>query len=158
MLTHSACKIIRKMAALGAAAICIWGGAQSAAAQSVTEPVQAKAAPLPPTATSSLSEKELYGHVAEHVRSVVLAELSEAQRKNLAGATAAIEVKYTEKGRFEMASVTANGINKLVTTIHGKIVWKSLPTDGRLAIKQTTARMRVTIKENGAVNVKLEQI
>ena len=164
MLTNNTFTIIRKLVVFVVVGSLAWTGLTTTAAAADATMVAALAparAVLPvATVANPLSEKEFHGNVAEQVRSVVYAQLTEAERKNLAGATAEIEVKYSENGLFEMASVSSNGINKLVPTIHGKIAWKSLPATGyqKMALTTTTAKMKVAIKSNGEVNVQLNQI
>lgn len=96
--------------------------------------------------------------VASEIQALVNRELSTAERKNLAGAAATIDVTYNDHGTFETANVVSADMNKLATTIHRKMVWKSCPLREHEVMEQPTARIKVHIDQKGSVLLNLETI
>jgi hypothetical protein len=106
----------------------------------------------------SLNEREYHQGVADQVKGLIYQELTVAERKALSGTTATIEVKYTNQGNFAIANVVSSGMNKLATTVHRKMVWKSFPDAGKQTVDLTTAKMKVDIDKRGEIQVKLDLI
>ena len=130
-------------------------------AQSVYAAGSNLAGKLPAVISTSIinqSEREYHRQVADEVKNLIYRELEVKERKELAGTSAIVEIKYTTQGQFDTANVTSSSMNKLANTVHRKMVWKSIPTNGSKYLSQTISKMNIDIDYKGEVKLSLDTI